>query len=181
MEFDCPKCKSINIILDTSDNTFCLNCGKNNTVEINKKIKEIAVNENIEKAYIEFPQSFIPSELIYLNGKINDHEIKLLIDTGATRSVISNNFALACGIEHLIDTSVKGALVGVGTCKTLGKIHYLEVNIGGHDFPCSFLVAENDKLDAIIGIDTMRHLGLNINFDKKHISIYNETVIIPFE
>jgi hypothetical protein len=181
MEFNCPSCNSLSVV-DMSSNKICCNCFFDFDKEFKNKYKEELINESIMRAYNDIPHSLIATKCIYINGKINGYDIKFLFDTGASKSILSNNFIVACELEYLVDTSFKGKLAGAGTCEMIGKVHYIEVDIGGYIFPCNFGVADhNIHVNAILGIDVMRYLGLNINFNKKHISIDNDKIIIPFE
>lgn len=154
----CPSC----------DNVFMYEKSKQDNIKINNLIEE-----NLEKAYNEIPHIFIKTELIYLKGHINGHEIYFLIDTGAETSVIPANMVQACGLENIMDNNYSGVMKGVGVANVLGKVHYVEVILECGLYPCSFYVCSNNNLPPILGIDMMHNLGISIDFKKKQIKFDN--------
>ncbi len=134
---------------------------------------EDLVSENLEKAYMEIPHTFIRTEAIFIKGHINGHELNFLLDTGAEMSVIPADIIQACGLEKILDKHFSGVMKGVGEAKMLGKIHYIEVVLECGVYPCSFSVCSNNDLPPILGIDMMYNLGISLDFKSKKIHFDN--------
>ena len=100
------------------------------------------------------------------------------------------SYTLACLIDsHLISLHFFIA-VGVGTGKILGKIHIVELNIGGYDFPCSITVMDSEaglgdkNMDCLLGLDMLkRHrccIDLGKNVLRFAIGHTGQTMETPF-
>lgn len=76
------------------------------------------------------PEMSIDTNLIYLNGKLNNYPIKILIDTGASACFSNKSIISKCGLEHLIDKESKVGVMGVhGTKSSLGLIWFVELDL----------------------------------------------------
>lgn len=193
MEVNCPFCLSLIVInkMSSENETTHINCTLcsssfpidndvlSNTLEADNKQKEL--NSNFEKAMTYIPHTFIPSKMLYLTAKINNHEIKFLIDTGAQMSILPLSVAIACNLQNVIDDKYNGELKGVGSDKIMGRIHYVELELAYGFYSCGFTICKNDDLVPLIGIDIIRNLGFNINFSKNVISFNNGLHELPFE
>jgi DNA damage-inducible protein 1 len=91
----------------------------------------------------------------------------------------------------LVDDRFEGTAVGVGTGKILGKIHKVDLTIGGYDFPCSITVMDSkewlgDKnMDCLFGLDMLKQhwcctdLGRNVlKFGGDKISTINVSQVL---
>lgn len=125
------------------------------------------VNKNYELALDIIPESFIPVNMLYINGKINNKELNIFIDTGAQVSVMSLSLARQLGIDFLIDYFCEGTVVGVGTRNILGKIHYIDIQLGNFNLPCGFTIIDNDDLNIMLGLNTMLSLGCILDLKSK--------------
>lgn len=193
MEVNCPLCSALVVInkIAIEDKTNYIECKVCyhsfvidndvflNTLEADDKQKEL--NNNFEKAMTYIPHTFIPSKMLYLTAKINNHEIKFLVDTGAQMSILPISVAIACNLQNMIDDKYNGELKGVGSDKIMGRVHYLELELACGFYSCGFTVCKSDDMVPIIGIDIIRNLGFNINFSKNIISFNNNLHELPFE
>jgi hypothetical protein len=175
---NCGKCTTINSINDTKQQLCCV-CFSElpkltsiqllNITEAEKKQK--IINMNYMKAMEIMPELYTKSPSIYIKGSINGNMVKFLIDTGAQISLLSKSVAVACGLDKYIDERYSGELVGVGTDKILGKVHYTEITFDWGVLPCGFTICNNNNIIPIIGIDIMNSHGINIDFKTKTLQI----------
>lgn len=86
-------------------------------------IRQQNVQNNMELAYDELPESFGRIHMLYVNIKINDTPLMAFVDSGAQSTIMSAACAERVGIMRLIDTRYSGEARGVGTAKILGQ-HY---------------------------------------------------------
>ena len=181
LQINCPACTIINSIPinDLKGEYLCHICSTPLVLpndEVLEQItdannKEKILNDNYMKAYQEIPTSLIPSEMIFLNAKIGENDIRFLVDTGAQVSLLPLDIVKACNLEDILDQRIAGQLKGVGSDRVMGKIHYLEVQLPCGIIPCSFTVCENNNIDPILGIDMMQQMGLLLDFKTRTIKI----------
>lgn len=83
--------------------------------------------------------------------------MELLVDTGASMSVMSIELANQLQLSHLMDHSVQGTASGVGQAKILGKIYNVLVELGQVEFRMDFAILGGtpEKL-LLLGLDLMR-------------------------
>jgi len=118
--------------------------------------------------------SIVPYTLLYLQGEINDVAFRVVIDTGASASVMSESLSRALKINGLIDDRTKGTAVGIGNTNILGLISGCTVKIGTDTFvPVSFSVLEDgfDKYMAILGLDFLTSHKCKIDFVERTIEV----------
>jgi hypothetical protein len=99
-----------------------------NNQQVNK-INDI-IKENILMADELIPEMSVPSNLIYLEGKISNTPINIMIDTGASSCFTYKSIIEKCGLEYLIDSSSRIMVQGAhGIKATLGCIWFLEIEL----------------------------------------------------
>lgn len=179
MSFNCPYCTCLCKLTDT----ICLMCfsSLNISDDIIQNISqanetEKLIDNNFKKAYEEIPEFFFPKKMIFIKGKINGYDIKFLLDTGASITVINRSLARALKIDHLVDKKYQGELRGVGIDKIAGKIHYTEILFDFGIVPASITVCNNDKLEPILGMDFIQSHGLILDFKKRLVFIGNNSI-----
>ena len=92
----------------------------------NKKL----INQNILMADEIIPEMSLSTNLIYLNGKINGKDIRVMIDTGASSCVIFKSTMEKTGLDYLIDYSSTVLVQGAhGMKPTLGTIWFMELDL----------------------------------------------------
>lgn len=62
-----------------------------------------------------YPELQIPVNMLYIDGKINNTDVTIFIDTGAQNTVISENFAKRANIMSIVDHRFSSKVYGVGT------------------------------------------------------------------
>ncbi len=123
--------------------------------------------------------SSISYTMIYLKGEYNNIAFKLMVDSGAQISVISNYMANYLGISHLIDTRMKGEAKGVGTSNILGGIYNCHIKVDGYiHMPINFRVMDNDfdKHLILLGLDFLNSHNCIVNFQNRTIQINNNVI-----
>lgn len=139
-------------------------------------MKQQKITENYEQAYNIIPESMITVDLLYIPMLINDQSLIALVDTGAQVSIMSEQCAIRCGLQDIIDERVKHEVRGVGSQQTVGRIWMVDVIIGTHTIPCSFTILKNVDFDALFGLNLLMAHNCTINFMKKCLTIGNYDV-----
>lgn len=137
-----------------------------NDVEANTYFAEKIRKENVQRQYEqmmeEYPESMGRVLMLYINCTVNQKPLQVFVDSGAQMTIMSSSCAERLDLLHLLDDRFEGTAVGVGTGKILGKIHIVDLHIGGYDFPCSITVMDSkeglgDKnMDCLFGLDMLK-------------------------
>ena len=135
--------------------------------------KQTIVDDNYQLAMDTIPESFIPVKMLYINGKINNKDLDIFIDTGAQVSVMSLSTAKDLGVDFLIDYFCEGQLVGIGTKNMIGKIHYLDIQLDNFNLPCGFTIIDDNDIKIMLGLNSMLSLGCIIDLKNKKMMIWN--------
>lgn len=117
------------------------------------------------------------------------------MDSGAQASIMNEKSARLCNLMHIVDKSIQGVALGVGSCKIIGKIHHTEIVIGNLPFPAGFtgiscfptiVLESNEKensVDFIFGLDLLRKLRCCIDLNRQVLRVgtepYVEVKFIP--
>jgi len=142
---------------------------------INATQKENAIEENLQKAVDEIPESLTSVNMLYIPATINGVELKLFVDTGAQISIIPLETAFNLGMEELIDYKYQGTVKGVGEQEILGKIHFVELQLSDFLLGCSFTVISEQE-DIIFGLDMLLAHGMKIDLEKKCLVLANTEI-----
>ena len=103
-----------------------------NAIDFNKKniFDKNIIDKNIMMADEIIPEMSVPTNLIYLKGRINSIPVNIMVDTGASCCFTYKSIITKCGIEHLIDTQSKIMIQGAhGIKASLGTIWFLEIDL----------------------------------------------------
>mmetsp|Transcript_22242 Transcript_22242/g.27193 ORF Transcript_22242/g.27193 Transcript_22242/m.27193 type:complete len:386 (+) Transcript_22242:166-1323(+) len=120
------------------------------------------VQESYTKMMNEYPEALTKVLMLYIHVEINGVPVQAFVDSGAQTSVISAECANRVGITNLIDKRFAGAVVGVGTGSTLGRVHLVPLNIAGNFFPVSLTVMDDSKglgdknMEFLLGLDMLK-------------------------
>ena len=113
---------------------------------IQEEIEEETRRQIAEKDYREAlqnaPELFCSVHMLYIPVVINGCPFKAFVDSGARMTCMSKAAADACGLRMRLDTQAAGMAVGVGTCKILGRVHRVQINIGGKFLETSISVRQ---------------------------------------
>jgi hypothetical protein len=131
--------------------------------EANKFFGEKLRLEQVHESYINmmnnYPEAMTRVLMLYIRIEINGVELQAFVDSGAQTSVISSRCAERCKISRLIDSRFAGTVVGVGTGRTLGKVHAVDMKIEGQFFPVTLTVMDDSaglgdvNMEFLLGLD----------------------------
>ena len=139
----------------------------------------------------------LPTNLIYLNGKINGVPIKILFDTGASSNCIFKSKIIEAGLDDVVDKHDKAKIQGINSNKeTYGKIWYTEIELYLNFekkenltaiIGLNLMVIDDEKsdknlntFDIILGLNFMKSYRTNIDFMTNTITL-NNTIKIKFD
>jgi len=121
------------------------------------------------------------SDANYVSVKINSHPVKVLIDSGATRSCISRKFLSRL---HLTpsplapDVSTDLFTANNASMRILGQVE-LSIYLNGLIVPFTFLVLPTLFHDCIVATDFMLASHAKIDFRDRRISFYDDLIVVP--
>lgn len=109
--------------------------------------------------------------MLYVNVKINGHNIQAFCDSGAQSTIMSKKVATECDLMDWVDTRFHGVAVGVGTGKIIGRIHLVQLQIDNYHFPCSVTVMDDpppgaSEMPFLLGLDMMKRHTCVMDFGK---------------
>lgn len=123
---------------------------------IAEEIQRQQIESNMETAMEYHPESYGQVAMLYINCKVNDHDIKAFVDSGAQSTIMSKACAERCNIMRLVDTRWSGIAKGVGTQRILGRIHLVQIKIENDYLATSFTILEDQTMDVMIGLDMLK-------------------------
>lgn len=83
-----------------------------------------------------------------------------------------------CGLMRILDERFSGMAKGVGTSRILGRLHYVQLQLGGLFLPCSMTVIENKGPDLLLGLDMLKSHQCCVDLRHGALQVGSET--IPF-
>ena len=81
---------------------------------------------------------------------------------------------------RLVDKRYKRLAVGVGTSIILGRIHAYEVKINGVSITCTFDILQNNDVEFLLGLDTLRRHQCCIDLRKNALIFPNQGMEAQF-
>lgn len=142
----------------------------------NNKNTTNALDEHMDDMIL---QSQISYTLVHIKGQYNDTAFKIIVDSGASTSVMSYYMAELLNIDHLIDKRMSGVAKGIGVQKIIGKILNLNVKIDDTIFVpinITILDTEIDKHLVLFGLDLLYSHGCLIDFKNRLLKINDQSV-----
>ena len=123
--------------------------------------------------------------MFFLKARINNVNVKMLVDSGAQKSIMPRKIAILCNLDNLIDRKCKGEVAGICSKQSIiGKIHLIDLQlpIDNDDekrveLPCGFTVIdsnialEDDEINIIFGLDMLVSYGAVIDFKNRKMII----------
>jgi hypothetical protein len=110
--------------------------------------------------------------------------IKILLDTGASSSVIFSNTINRLELNDLIDSEQSREVYGIGKEITLGQIWYVELELNKNIYPISLIASNNNnnfkEFDMILGLNFLQSYKAVLNFSNRCL-ILNDKYQIMFD
>lgn len=144
---------------------------EDNQRKIEDAIRQANVQQNMELAMENLPESFGVVQMLYVNIFVNDNPICAFVDSGAQSTIMSEQCARRCGLIRLIDSRFAGQAQGVGTSKILGRIHIAQMKFGDTYFPISITVIESNNIDFLFGLDMLKRYRCCIDLSRNVLRI----------
>merc|ERR1719228_2191366 len=138
---------------------------------IQQEIEQKNIDQNMELAMEASPESFGQVIMLYINCKVNGHDVKAFVDSGAQATIMSQAAAERCGIMRLVDTRWAGIAKGVGTQKIIGRVHMAQIQIEQEYLTSSFSILEAQPMDMLLGLDMLKKHQCTIDLRKNCLMI----------
>jgi len=119
-------------------------------------MREANVRQNFENAIEEMPEAFGKVVMLYIPVEVAGIKTIAFVDSGAQTTIMNKQLAEKCGLLRLMDTRWAQTMVGVGTAKSLGRIHLASLKFGGMHLQTSFTVMDGDNMKFLLGLDMLR-------------------------
>ena len=154
-------------------------------MEAQRKIEEAIrlknVDENYEHAMETAPEAFGSVIMLYVDMEVNDHPLKVFVDSGAQMTIMSLGCAQRLGLERLIDRRFQGMAKGVGTQRIIGKVHQAPIKVAGVLLPCAITVLEKEQdMDFIFGLDMLKRHQCCIDLKENVLRLGSIEKSVPF-
>ncbi len=190
-----------------SNSTNIINMSDNKKSDSDDKDSNFMVSELIQENFLLanelIPEmGMVPTELIYLKGKLNGLPINIILDSGAQSSVTFKSIVDKAGLDYLVDKKSIHYTIGVNDIQmSYGVIWYidLELEIANNQYasiPITLDINDDTNLktkqkefdikktnskpiDVLLGINFLKAYRAVINFNKRTITL-NDSIVINY-
>lgn len=151
-----------------------------------KNVNKNLVCKNICK--YEHPREYINDQnfnskplsqgLVYVNGKIEEQDIKILIDTGSEASMIKETLIETCKLQDYIIKVPKITLLnanGRKICDTNRSVA-TSIMLKGTKMDTQLLVIKNLSNDVILGTDELHRHEIMVDYQEKELRIQGNKI-----
>lgn len=107
-----------------------------------------------------------PDHMLFVRCLIDNKQVDLLVDTGASVSVISVEMVLKLRLASKWNHRITGNAKGVGSSNIIGIVEHVDCMIGHVEFRLFFMVLEGNMPYCILGLDQMRRFRCNVDLDE---------------
>eukprot|EP00977_Amphora_coffeiformis_P013855 scaffold3763_cov165-Amphora_coffeaeformis.AAC.6 len=122
-----------------------------------------------------------PMHMLFVICELEGKAVEMLIDSGASTSVISLRMVNQLGLSHRLNPTLQGTAEGVGAAKIVGLVENLVVSMGHVEFRLFFMVLDTNDPWLILGLDQMRRFKCVIDLERYVIAFGGrEGVEVPF-
>jgi hypothetical protein len=122
-----------------------------------------------------------PGHMLFVICELEGKAVEMLVDSGASSSVISMTMVHQLGLSHHLNTNVTGQAAGVGAADIVGILENMTVCMGHVEFHLFFLVLQANDPWLILGLDQMRRFKCMIDLDANQLLFGGrDGVAVPF-
>jgi DNA damage-inducible protein 1 len=136
-----------------------------------REIQQQNIESNMETAMEYHPEAYGQVTMLYIKCKVNGHDVKAFVDSGAQSTIMSNACAERCNLTRLIDSRWSGIAKGVGTQRIIGRIHLCQVQIEKDFLASSFTILQDQSMDMLLGLDMLKRHQCAIDLRRNLLSI----------
>ncbi|CAB4058408.1 DDI1 [Lepeophtheirus salmonis] len=147
---------------------------------IAKEIEDKNIEQNMKLAMEYSPESFGTVVMLYIDCKVNGHNVKAFVDSGAQTTIMSQAAAERCNLMRLLDRRWEGIAKGVGVQKILGRIHMVQIQIRDDFLTSSFAILEHQQMDILLGLDMLKSHQCSIDLKRNVLIIGSTGTETPF-
>ncbi|KAL1958798.1 hypothetical protein VTO42DRAFT_3635 [Malbranchea cinnamomea] len=144
---------------------------------IEELIRQEQLKENMKFAFEHHPESYGTVEMLYVPFEINGYRTKAMVGSGAMATIISADFAAACGIMSLVDRRFTAAATGVGTMHIAGVVRSINITVGHITLLSSLqIMSQNLRNDVLLGLDVLKRYQACIDLTRNALVFQNHAV-----
>jgi predicted aspartyl protease len=146
-----------------------------------RNAKHHSSNSNQEAGFADRSALLKPGHMLFVICELQGKSVEMLVDSGASASVISITMVHQLGLSHHLNTNVTGKAAGVGAANIVGILENMTVSMGHVEFNLFFLVLQANDPWLILGLDQMRRFKCMIDLDKNQLLFGGHNgVAVPF-
>jgi len=111
------------------------------------------------------------SKTLHLLVEINNYIVEGLVDKGASMSVMAAAVVRELGMMHLVTGSETYKTASGVITQALGRINEIPVKVGGVQCTMTFMVADTDSYNVLLGLDFLIKIGAIVDVERGLIQV----------